>query len=164
MSRMDTLPPPLAYAAPTDAADRLRRAQKLFAWFTLAYAIVSLAMAALLLFTVRTTPALGGQWQAFLPSFATGLAGVPLLVGAVLMLSRQEAGATWIRVSSLLLVLAMLAATALRHAQFASMGGGTSAYQWGAFLAGLVAEAVRIVAGTPTLLFLLSFPLRRVAD
>ena len=79
---MTDAPLPLAYAVPTDAAERLRRVRKTFAWFTLAYAILALASAALTGVSLANARS-AMPWLSYAPLFVPA-AAVVVDVGALL--------------------------------------------------------------------------------
>lgn len=151
-------PPPLAYALPDAADARIERIRRLFAWFTLGYAIVGAVSGGFMFSAYARVTQLGPS--RFITPSASVLAAVPLLIGAILMLRGRDVGPMLIRCAALALWIASVLSNLAR---FGLSGASlpTKAYEIGLLLGTLLFTAVLSAFSVPALLFYLSFPLRR---
>lgn len=152
---------PLAYAVPDAAAAHLERARRLFAWFTLGYAVTGCLSSSLSAYGLSQIPQNSIRWANWVYPLVTIPMCVPLAIGAAMMLKDRDRGALVIRWAAAGFCAAGLASTLAQQFAFGSPGG-TSNYMIGYVASVLLIRGVSILFSLPMLLFCLSFPLRRV--
>ena len=160
MVDMTEPPPPLAYAVPTTADDRLRRAARVFAWFTLVYGVLSTIAAISNGYSLWQFAS--ARWTMLAHATVMFIVGIPLAIGGLLAVFRNDAGPIVIRAAAAAAIVGNVVAYLVQVAAspgprgILSMNVGTLATQ-------LTFGLLYALIGVPPLLFCLSFPLRRAA-
>lgn len=145
--------PTLDYVAVDPSLRGWEQVRRIFAAFALAYAVVDGGMQALTVFVMRSASSIAGAQVA--AELATLILCVPLSIGAGLTLRGRDAGPIVVRWAT----LGMLIASVLSSAAYTLSLNRAVWFNSG--LARFATSLAGIAVSVPSLLFWLSFPLRR---